>query len=76
MIVVSKRWVMVTIAVMAALRAMALGDSGGSSSDDGNCRDSGGKDDGNGGTMMVTIALVALAIAHFITGHNVATVKG
>jgi hypothetical protein len=67
---------MVTIAVMAALRAMALSDGGGSSSNDGNCRDSGGKDDGNGGRTLVTIALVALAIAHFITGHIVATVKG
>jgi hypothetical protein len=40
---------MATAAAMAALRAMALGDCGGSSSDDNRCRDSRGKDDGNGG---------------------------
>ncbi len=39
-----------TIAAKAALRAMVLGDSGGSSSNDGSCCDSGGKDDGNGGS--------------------------
>ena len=40
---------MAAAAAMAALRAMALGDCGGSSSDDGGCRDSGGEDDGDGG---------------------------
>jgi hypothetical protein len=64
---------MATAAAMAALRAMALSDCGGSSSNDGGCRDSRGKDDNNGGTALVTITLVALAIAHFLTHHIIAT---
>jgi hypothetical protein len=40
---------MATAAAMAALRAIAFGDCGGSSSNDGGCRDSGGEDDGDGG---------------------------
>jgi hypothetical protein len=35
---------MATAAAMAALRATALGDCGGGSSDEDGCRDSGGKD--------------------------------
>jgi hypothetical protein len=49
LIAMSKRWAMATAAAMAALRAMALGDCGGSSSDDGGCHDSRGKDNGDGG---------------------------
>jgi hypothetical protein len=40
---------MATAAAMAALRATVLGDCGGGSSDEDGCRDSGGKDDGDGG---------------------------
>jgi hypothetical protein len=48
-LIASKRWAMATAAAMAALRAMAFGDCGSSSSDDGGCRDNGGEDNGDGG---------------------------
>jgi hypothetical protein len=53
---------MATAAAMAALRAMAVGYCGGGSSNEDGCRDSGGKDDSNGGNGVVPIALVALAM--------------
>jgi hypothetical protein len=40
---------MATATAMAALRAMTLGNCGGSSSNDDGCNDSRGKDDSNGG---------------------------
>jgi hypothetical protein len=51
---------------MAALRATALGDCGGSSSDEDGCHYSGGGDTATVATTLVTITRVALAIAHFI----------
>ncbi len=63
---------MATAVAMAALRTTMLGDcGGGSSNDDGLCN-SGGDNDGKGGNGMVMIALVALAVAHFVTHHVVA----
>jgi hypothetical protein len=49
LIAVSKRWAIVTAATIAALRATVLGDCGGGSSNEDGCRNSRGKDDGNGG---------------------------
>jgi hypothetical protein len=68
---VLKRWGMATAALMAALRTTALGDCGDSSSNKEGCCNSRDKDDDNGNNSMVTIALVALAlaIAHFVTRH-------
>jgi hypothetical protein len=57
---------------MAALRTTALGDCGGGSSNEDGCRDSGGDNNGEGGNGVVMIALVALAVAHFVTCHVVA----
>jgi hypothetical protein len=72
LIAVLKRWAMATAAAMAALRTTALGNCGGGSSNEDGCRDSGGDDDGEGGNGVVMIALVALAVAHFVTRHVVA----
>ncbi len=63
---------MATAAAMAALRTMVLGDCGGGSSNEDGCRNSGGDDDGEGGYGVMMIALVALAVAHFVTRHVVA----
>ncbi len=66
---------MATATAMAALRAMALGNCGGSTSNEHGSRNSRGKDNGDSGNSVgddrKTIALVALAIAHFITHHVV-----
>jgi hypothetical protein len=62
---------MATATAMAELRTTALVDFGGSSSNEDGCRDSKGKEDGNGGNGMVMIALVALTVAHFVTRHVV-----
>ncbi len=64
---------MATATAMAALRAMALGDCGGSSSNDDSFCDSGGKDDDNGGNDVGDIRLCCLAIAHFVAHHILAT---
>jgi hypothetical protein len=53
LIAVSKRWVMAAAPAMAALKAMALGDCGGTTA--------------TAATALVTIALVALVIAHFVS---------
>ncbi len=63
---------MATAAAMAVLRTTALGNCGGGSSNEDGCRDSGGKDNGKGGNGVVMIALVALAVAHFVTCHVIA----
>jgi hypothetical protein len=63
---------MTTAAAMAALRAKALGNCGGGSCNEDGYRDSRGKDNGNRATALVMIALVALAIAHFVTSNIVA----
>jgi hypothetical protein len=63
---------MVTAGAMAALSAMALGNCGVSSSNEDSCNNSGGKDNREVAIALVTIALVALAIAHFITCNFVA----
>jgi hypothetical protein len=63
---------MATAAVMAALRAMALGDCGVSSSNADGCSDSGGKDDGDGSNGVGDDCLVALAITHFVTRNVLA----
>ncbi len=57
---------MVTATAMAALRAMVLGDHGGSSSNDDGCVTT------TAATVLVMIDLVALTISHFVTGPIVA----
>jgi hypothetical protein len=63
---------MATATAMAALRTMVLGNCGCGSSDEDGCRNSGGRDNGNGSKGVVMIALVALAVTHFVTHHVVA----
>jgi hypothetical protein len=74
LIAVLKRWVIATTTAMDVLRAMALGNCGVGSSDKDGCGDSGGDDDDDGGKGIgdVTIALAALAIAHFVSRKVVA----
>jgi hypothetical protein len=63
---------MATTTAMAVLRAMALGYCGVGSNNEDGCSDSGGKDNGNGATALVTIALVSLTITHFVSRNVVA----
>ncbi len=63
---------MATSAAMAALRAKALGNCGGGSSNEDSCRVSGGKDDGNGGNSDGDDRPSRSPHAHFVTHHIVA----
>jgi hypothetical protein len=63
---------METAAAMAALRATALGDCGGGSSNEDGCRDSGGEDDGDGGNGVGDDCPCCPCHAHFVTAHVVA----
>ncbi len=60
---------MATAAAMAALRATALGNCGGGSSNEGGCCDSGGKDYGNGGNGVGDNSPCDPRHAHFLTHH-------
>ncbi len=62
---------MATAPAMAALRATALGDCGGGSSNEDGCGDSRGKDNGDGSNGVGVIALVALSSTHFVTRNVV-----
>ncbi len=61
-----------TATAMAALRAMALGEYGGSSSNEDGCRDSRGKDNGDGGNSIGDDSPSHPDHAHFVTRHIVA----
>ncbi len=63
---------MATAAAMDAMRATALGNCGSGSSNEECCCDSGARTTVTVATVLVTIALVALAIAHFVTRNVVA----
>jgi hypothetical protein len=63
----SKRWAIATAAAMAVLRAMALGGCGGGSSNEDGCRNSGGKDEGNGGNGIGEDCPCCPYHAHFVS---------
>ncbi len=61
-----------TAAAIAALRATALGDYGGGSSNKDGCRDSGGEEDGDGGNGIGDDRPCRPCHAHLVTCHVVA----